>query len=48
MNNKNIRRGNAVAKDLHSSKYRQRVVFSKKKYNRHVNKKSYMGELYVG
>ena len=48
MSDKNIRRGNAVAKDLHSSKYRQRVVFSKKKYNRHSNKKSFMRELYVG
>jgi hypothetical protein len=48
MSVKNIRRGNAVAKDLRSPKYRQRIVSSKKIYNRHINKKSYMRELYVG
>ena len=48
MSDKNIRRGNAVAKDLRSPKYRQRVVSNKKIYNRHSNKKSFMRELYVG
>ena len=39
MNIKNIRRANPVAKDLRTSKYRQKVEPSKKAYSRLVDKK---------
>lgn len=48
MSTKNIRRANPVAKDLRTSKYRQKVEPNKKAYNRLADKKSFMRELYVG
>lgn len=39
------RRGNAVAKDLRSPKYRMRVVGSKKQYNRSKEKQKMIEEL---
>ena len=48
MNTKNNRRANPVAKDLRTSKYRQKVEPSKKAYNRLADKKPFMRELYVG
>ena len=37
---------NLIAKDLRTSKYRQRVVQSVKKYNRKNDKQSFAKELY--
>lgn len=39
------KRSNPVAKDLHSPKYRMRVVSPKKQYNRHNEKRKILEEL---
>jgi hypothetical protein len=38
---------NLIAKDLRTPKYRQRVVESRKRYNRKVDKQSFTKELYA-
>lgn len=45
---KQVKPRNLITRDLHTSKYRMRVVESKKSYNRHVENQQLKKELTYG